>query len=472
MADTFTTNLNLTKPEVGSSRDTWGGKINADMDDVDQVFNADGSGTSVGLKVGAGKTLNATDGAVLLPAVAAPAQTADGSVVWDSDDNVLTVGDGAGRKTMVDTDSAQTLTNKTLTTPTINGSGGALTLPAGPDTLVGRATTDTLTNKTIDGTNNTVTNVSLATGVTGTLPVAKGGTGAATIAANNVVLGNGTSAVQTVAPGTSGNVLTSDGTTWTSAAPAGGGTINTQTFNSSGTWTKPAGYSANSRVLIEAWGAGGSGSRQSTATAAAGGGGGGYNSRWITLSAMGGTETITIGAGGASRTGSNQTGATGGNTTVGSLITAYGGGGGAAYTGGAGGGQLSAGSIGGLPGEPLIVSRHIWQSSTYQGSPNGRLTSNNCGDTISVRPSAFNHGGGGGTGSSADIYAGCDSVWGGGGGGANTTGAGGVSSFGGNGGAAGSTGTAGSQPGGGGGGGTSTSGAGGSGRVIITVFPA
>ena len=41
--------------------------------------------------------------------------------------------------------------------------------------------------------------------------------------ANAVLLGNGTSALQTVAPSTSGNVLTSNGTTWTSAAlPASG----------------------------------------------------------------------------------------------------------------------------------------------------------------------------------------------------------------------------------------------------------
>jgi hypothetical protein len=52
----------------------------------------------------------------------------------------------------------------------------------------------------------------------GTLAVANGGTGAASLTANNVVLGNDTSAVQFVAPGTTGNVLTSDGTTWTSAA--------------------------------------------------------------------------------------------------------------------------------------------------------------------------------------------------------------------------------------------------------------
>lgn len=56
--------------------------------------------------------------------------------------------------------------------------------------------------------------------VTGTLGVANGGTGAASLTANNVLLGNGTAALQVVAPGSSGNVLTSNGTTWTSAAPA------------------------------------------------------------------------------------------------------------------------------------------------------------------------------------------------------------------------------------------------------------
>ena len=59
------------------------------------------------------------------------------------------------------------------------------------------------------------------TGITD-LAVADGGTGASTLSANAVLLGNGTSALQTVAPSTSGNVLTSNGTTWTSATPAGG----------------------------------------------------------------------------------------------------------------------------------------------------------------------------------------------------------------------------------------------------------
>lgn len=64
--------------------------------------------------------------------------------------------------------------------------------------------------------------IDLTTDVTGILPVANGGTGANTLTANNVILGNGGTAVQFVAPGTSGNILTSNGTTWTSSAASGG----------------------------------------------------------------------------------------------------------------------------------------------------------------------------------------------------------------------------------------------------------
>ena len=62
------------------------------------------------------------------------------------------------------------------------------------------------------------------TGITD-LTVADGGTGASSITANSVILGNGTSALSgnLVAPGTSGNILTSNGTTWTSTAPAASG---------------------------------------------------------------------------------------------------------------------------------------------------------------------------------------------------------------------------------------------------------
>jgi len=69
------------------------------------------------------------------------------------------------------------------------------------------------------GANSDITSI---TGLTTPLTVAQGGIGVGTLTANNVLLGNGTSAPQTVAPGTSGNVLTSNGTTWTSTA---GGTV-------------------------------------------------------------------------------------------------------------------------------------------------------------------------------------------------------------------------------------------------------
>lgn len=91
----------------------------------------------------------------------------------------------------------------------IKGSGGGgVTLDAGA-----AASNTTLTLPNVSGT-------VLQSGTPVT--VAQGGTGTTTLTANNVLLGNGTSAVQTVAPGTNGNVLTSNGTTWTSAAPSGG----------------------------------------------------------------------------------------------------------------------------------------------------------------------------------------------------------------------------------------------------------
>jgi hypothetical protein len=107
---------------------------------------------------------------------------------------------------------------------------------------------------------------SVATALTGTLPVANGGTGATTLTSNNVILGNGTSAVQFVAPGTTGNVLTSTGTTWgSSALPAGGLTyiftttpvtatdkqgVLTSTAGGSFTVTLPATPSVGAQVVV------------------------------------------------------------------------------------------------------------------------------------------------------------------------------------------------------------------------------
>jgi len=66
--------------------------------------------------------------------------------------------------------------------------------------------------------------VSIAnTQITGTMNVSQGGTGLGSLTANNVVLGNGTNNVLLVAPGTTGNVLTSNNGTWISQASSGTG---------------------------------------------------------------------------------------------------------------------------------------------------------------------------------------------------------------------------------------------------------
>lgn len=94
--------------------------------------------------------------------------------------------------------------------------------------------------------------IDLTTHVSGTLPVANGGTGAATLAANNVLLGNGTSALQVVAPSTSGNVLQSDGSTWSSVAKITLGTAQNSTSGTSIDFTGIPSWAKRVTILLSA----------------------------------------------------------------------------------------------------------------------------------------------------------------------------------------------------------------------------
>lgn len=63
--------------------------------------------------------LSLVSGSLILPQSASAAPTVEGSIAWDTDDDLLKVGTGAATKTMMDTNSTQTATNKTFTAPTI-----------------------------------------------------------------------------------------------------------------------------------------------------------------------------------------------------------------------------------------------------------------------------------------------------------------------------------------------------------------
>lgn len=222
-------------------------------------------------------------------------------------------------------------------------------------------------------------------------------------------------------PGTTGNVLTSNGTNWVSSA-SGTGATDQQVFAAGGTWNKPAGYSPTSLVLIECIG---------------GGGGGGNSSGFL-----------------------NVSGGSGGTTSFGTWVVAYGGSGGQSFIAGGVGGNGGGIGLTASPGSFADVLEGVGAGATST-TLNPLITAVSGTGAPTIIVSFFNKngyytGGGGGSGG----VAGGNSVYGGAGGGNSPAGAGGISQFAGNGGAAGAVGTA---PGGGGGGSSSGGGSAGGG---------
>jgi hypothetical protein len=247
--------IGLTLPTQGTLSGTWGDTVN---NAISEIVDAAVAGTQV-ISVDADITLAVTTGTAVSTGLTG--NSSQYAVIrWTAGGTVTrTITVPAQSKTYVvinNTTSTQSITIKAATgtgvtlaagtkaivawdgTNFVNVGGG---LPAGSNTQIQfnnsgafgassgltwdgtTLTANDLIDSSLTASKPVFTNGTKNLVSTGTLGADQGGTGLATLTANNVLLGNGTSAVQFVAPGTNGNVLVSNGTTWTSAAPAASG---------------------------------------------------------------------------------------------------------------------------------------------------------------------------------------------------------------------------------------------------------
>ena len=228
-----------------------------------------------------------------------------------------------------------------------------------------------------------------------------------------------------------GTAYVADSVTVTVNPPVSPGGATSVTYNSSGSFVVPAGVTS---VTVEVWGGGGGGGKAAaTGNDAGGGGGGGGYARGSVAVTAGATQTVTVGAGGATAT-------AGGQSWFGSATTVRAGGGGAGGTGA----SVGAGGAG-THGNQATFTGGSGGAGATGGAPSGRRG-----------------GGGGGSATSAANGSNGQAGTSGGAGGAGE-GSGGQGNTGAN------NGGAGNAPGGGGGGGgyTGVGGAGAAGRVVV-----
>lgn len=229
---TYVNNLRLKEITTGDEDGTWGTSTNTNLElitdalgygtkqfaaDSNETFtipDATADGTrALYLKFTSAVSLTATRTATLGPNTVSKMwmienATTGGQSIAIKQGSGAEVTIGTGEKAFVYTDGAGAGGAVFLANPTEAGAGTVTSVQ-----VAGGTTGLTYSGGPITGS-GTIT-------MAGTLGVANGGTGANTLTANNVLLGNGTSSPLEVAPSTSGNVLTSNGATWQSTAPSG-----------------------------------------------------------------------------------------------------------------------------------------------------------------------------------------------------------------------------------------------------------